>query len=152
KTERLVRGAALLEPVEPVPAKGKTEPVRSWRLLAAIPGVPAISRRFDLPLAGRSAELARLRDAYAHAVEQRACVLFTLRGAAGIGKSRLARELFELLRDEATVLVGRCLAYGEGITFWPLNEALRELGGDSAVAELLEDGDERELVLARGAT
>src|SRR5436190_15540 len=116
---------------------------------AAIPGVPAISRRFDLPLAGRSAELARLREAHARAVEQRVCVLFTLRGAAGIGKSRLARELFELLRDEATVLVGRCLPYGEGITFWPLNEALRELGGDTAVAELLEDGDERELVLAR---
>src|SRR6266536_1633091 len=148
-TERLVRGAALLEPVGPLAAKGKTAPVQAWRLLAAIPGVPAILRHFDIPLAGRTAELARLREAQARAVEERACVLFTLLGAAGIGKSRLARELFGLLDGEATVLVGRCLPYGEGITFWPLNEALRELGGESAVADLLADDDDRELVLER---
>jgi len=147
-TQQLVRGAALLEPIEPLAAKGKAEPVSAWRLVAAIPGVPAISRRLDIPLVGRDEELERLRNAYDRAVAERECVLFTLLGPAGIGKSRLACELFDKLAEEATVLVGRCLPYGEGITFWPLNEVLRELGGEQALAELLADDDAGERVLA----
>ena len=50
-------------------------------------------------------------------------------GPAGIGKSRLARELHGALRDRATVLTGRCLPYGEGITYWPLGEIVRQLAG-----------------------
>jgi len=148
-TARLVRASALLEPVDPIPAKGKAEPVEAWRLLASMPGMPAISRRFDIPLVGREAELAQLRDAYARAVAERRCVQFTLFGVAGIGKSRLACELFELARGEAMVLVGRCLAYGKGITFWPVNEALREMGGASAVDELFAGDEDRDLVRAR---
>jgi class 3 adenylate cyclase/tetratricopeptide (TPR) repeat protein len=148
-TERLVRSSALLEPVDPIPAKGKAQPVEAWRLLAAIAGMPAISRRFDIPLLGREDELAQLRDAYARAVAERRCVQFTVLGAAGIGKSRLAAELFELVRGEAMVVVGRCLAYGKGITFWPVNEALRELGGASAVEELFTGDDDGDLVRAR---
>jgi len=150
-TQRLVRSAALLEPIEPLAAKGKAERVSAWRLLAAIPGVPAISRRLDIPLVGRDHELERLRNAYDRAVAERECALFTLLGPAGIGKSRLACELFDKLAEEATVLVGGCLAYGEGITFWPLNEVLRELGGEPALAKLLADDDAADLVLARVA-
>ena len=56
------------------------------------------------------------------------CHLFTLLGVAGVGKSRLVAELLATVRDDATVLPGRCLHYGEGITFWPLLEALRTAG------------------------
>ena len=126
----------------------------AWRVLAAIPGLPAIARRTDTPLVGRDDELARLRRAYERAVAERTCALFTLLGPAGIGKSRLVSELLDQVRQGATVLVGRCLAYGDGISFWPIYEMLRDLGGNSGVAGLIADPDERELVVERlaGAT
>ena len=52
-------------------------------------------------------------------------------GPAGIGKSRLTLEFLRSVRDEATVLRGRCLPYGEGITYWPLIEIGRRLGDDA---------------------
>jgi class 3 adenylate cyclase/tetratricopeptide (TPR) repeat protein len=146
-TEPLVRAAALLEPVDPLVAKGKTEPVTAWRVLAAIPGLPAIARRTDTPLVGRAAELSRLRAAFDRAVEARTCQLFTLLGPAGIGKSRLSSELFTSVEGEASVLVGRCLPYGDGITFWPLTEVLRDIGSDDTLAALL--GDDAEIVEQR---
>jgi class 3 adenylate cyclase/tetratricopeptide (TPR) repeat protein len=147
QTERLVRSIALLEPAEDVTAKGKTAPLRAWRLLATVSGLPAIARRADTPLVGRRDELGRLRAAYDRAVESETCSLFTLLGAAGIGKSRLAAEFFADVGGDAAVLVGRCLPYGEGITFWPLTEILREVGSDEALATLL--GDEAEVVAER---
>jgi predicted ATPase/class 3 adenylate cyclase len=149
ETERLVRGAALLEPAGPIAAKGKAEPVQAWRLLAAIPGVPAIARRFDTPLVGRDTELMRLRQAYERAVEERVCYLFTLLGQAGIGKSRLAAELFDELEGEATVLVGHCLAYGDGITFWPLTQVLQDIGDGKGLEELLAGDADAELIIER---
>jgi tetratricopeptide (TPR) repeat protein len=147
RTERLVRAAALLEPADPLAAKGKSEPVNAWRLLAAIPGMPAIARRMDTPLVGRDGELTHLRRAYERAVQERVCYLCTVLGAAGIGKSRLASELFDEVGKTAAVLVGRCLPYGDGITFWPLTEILRDLGSDDALAALLDD--DADLVLER---
>ena len=147
QTQRLVRSNALIEPAPDVTAKGKSSPLRAWRLLATIPGLPAIARRTDVPLVGRDAELARLRAAYDRVVESRTSCLFTLLGAAGIGKSRLAGELFADMSGDAAVLVGRCLPYGEGITFWPLTEILRDVGIGEALAPLL--GDEADLVLER---
>jgi class 3 adenylate cyclase/tetratricopeptide (TPR) repeat protein len=148
-TQRLVGGATLLEPADPIAAKGKAEPVRAWRVLAAIPGVPAISRRFDTPLVGRTEELARLEAAFDRAVSEHACHRFTLLASAGLGKSRLAAELFDRIGERAAVLVGRCLPYGDGITFWPLAEVLRAVGGDEAVATLLADSDDAEIVVER---
>src|SRR5262249_29890739 len=98
---------------------------------------------------GRALELVQLQQAYRRAVRDRACWLFTILGAPGIGKSRVAKEFAESVADEATVLTGRCLPYGEGITFWPLAEIVRQItGGDSrgGIAKLLGGAEDAALV------
>ncbi|HKY12742.1 MAG TPA: adenylate/guanylate cyclase domain-containing protein [Gaiellaceae bacterium] len=119
-TYRLVRDAVRAEPVEPVVAKGKSEPLTAFRLQGLVEGAEFIPRRLDSPLVGRDNELAQLQRAYDHAVAERVAYQFTLLGAAGIGKSRLVSELHD--RVDTTLLTGRCLPYGEGITYWPLAE------------------------------
>jgi class 3 adenylate cyclase/tetratricopeptide (TPR) repeat protein len=119
-THRLVRDAVTADPVEPLSAKGKSEPVAAFRLTGVLEGAEFISRRLDSPLVGRENELAQLQRAYDHAVSERVAYQFTLLGTAGIGKSRLVRELNE--RIDAVALSSRCLPYGEGITYWPLTE------------------------------
>ena len=124
-TWRLVRDAVAAEPAPPLAAKGKAEPVLAWRVLALAPGSPARARRLDAPMVGRDREAAQLAGAYREVAEVRACRLFTVLGAAGAGKSRLVEEFLGSLGDVAEVLRGRCLSYGEGITWLPLAEALR---------------------------
>jgi class 3 adenylate cyclase/tetratricopeptide (TPR) repeat protein len=119
-THRLVRDAVTAEPVESLIAKGKSEPVPAFRLTGVVEGAEFIPRRLDSPLVGRENELAQLQRAYDHAVSERVAYQFTLLGPAGIGKSRLVRELYD--RVDARLLAGRCLPYGEGITYWPLAE------------------------------
>ena len=126
QTLRLTRGAIEVDLVEPLSLKGKAELVEAYRLVQVIEGAPAYERRLDAPLVGRREELARMRGAFERAVAGRRCHLVTVLGPPGIGKSRLARELAAMLGDEATVLAGRCLPYGEGITYWPLVEIFRE--------------------------
>ena len=126
-THRLVRDAVEAEPVEPLDAKGKSEPLAAFRLLGLVEGAEFIPRRLDSPLVGRENELAQLERAYDHAVSERVAYQFTLLGAAGIGKSRLVRELED--RVDASLLSGRCLPYGEGITYWPLSE-IEPLAGE----------------------
>ena len=53
----------------------------------------------------------------------------TVLGQAGIGKSRLAQEFLALLDGLTTVLRGRCVPYGEGVTYWPLVQAVRQAAG-----------------------
>ena len=125
-TYRLVRNAVLVEPLEPMALKGKAQPVQAWRLLGVVAGAPAVARRTDAPMVGRDEELARLRAAFEEAVRDQSCRLVTVFGPAGIGKSRLASEHLAEIRDQATVLVGRCLPYGEGITYWPLRDIVRD--------------------------
>jgi class 3 adenylate cyclase len=96
-TETLARSAASFDPVGPLEAKGKSGPVPAWRLNSVDRSAPPFERRYDTPLVGRQDELAQLRRAYARALDERACHLFTLLGAAGIGKSRLAAEFFDTL-------------------------------------------------------
>ena len=124
---RLVRDAVEAEPVEPLDAKGKSEPLTAFRLDGLVEGAEFITRRLDSPLVGRENELAQLQRAFDHAVSERVAYQFTLLGAAGIGKSRLVRELND--RVDATLLSGRCLPYGEGITYWPLAE-IEQLAGE----------------------
>ena len=124
-TRRLVRDAVRVEPVE-VAAKGKPEPVDAFRLLHVDREAAPFARRLDTPLVGRTAELRQLEQAFERAVRENRCHLFTLLGAAGVGKSRLTAEL--LARVDARVLQGRCLDYGEGITFWPVVSVLKQLG------------------------
>ncbi len=141
QTVRLARDAIEAESVEPLEAKGKAEPVHAYRLLEVREGAPAFERRLDAPLVGRREEIARLRNAFDKAVSERRCRLLTLLGPPGIGKSRLARELAADLRNGAIVLSGRCLPYGEGITYWPLREIFAAAGAE----------DELEAALAAGA-
>jgi DNA-binding SARP family transcriptional activator/tetratricopeptide (TPR) repeat protein len=85
--------------------------------------------RFDSPMIGRERERRRLHDVFETAVADRSCQLFTVLGAAGVGKSRLVQEFLSELGDTALVARGRCLPYGEGITYWPLLEAVKEAVG-----------------------
>jgi class 3 adenylate cyclase/tetratricopeptide (TPR) repeat protein len=125
-TQQLVRDAVLVEPLEPLELKGKAEPVEAWRVLGVVSGAPAFARRLDSPLVGRQRELALLEQAFRRAEEERGCHMFTVLGAAGVGKSRLVNELLVSLGSEAQVLLGRCVPYGEGITFWPLTDIVRQ--------------------------
>ena len=120
KTYRLVRDAILVEELEPLELKGRSTPVNAWRLLAVVTGAPAYARRLDSPMIGRQDELGRLREIFEETVRTQTCRLVTVLGPAGIGKSRLMNELLADTREEASVLLGRCLPYGEGITYWPL--------------------------------
>jgi class 3 adenylate cyclase/tetratricopeptide (TPR) repeat protein len=129
---RLVRDAVGAEPAEPMRAKGKSEPVTAYRLLEVVAGAEAFARRLDAPMVGRESELSQLTHAYERATRERTAYLFTILGAAGIGKSRLVREFVERVEEGATVLTGRCLPYGEGITYWPLVEILRRLDAPEA--------------------
>ena len=85
--------------------------------------------RFDSPMVGRERERRRLHDVFDTAVGDRSCQLFTVLGPAGVGKSRLVQEFLGELADTALVARGRCLPYGEGITYWPLLEAVKEAVG-----------------------
>ena len=127
-TRQLVRDAIVAEPVEPLVLKGKKDPVAAWRVTEVHANVPGRARRFDSAIVGRDDELALLRQAYVRALATRSCHLFTVLGPAGVGKSRLGGEFLGTLEDEAAVLLGRCLPYGEGITFWPLREVVHTLG------------------------
>jgi class 3 adenylate cyclase/tetratricopeptide (TPR) repeat protein len=123
ETARLVRGTVEVEPVPPLALKGKAEPVAAYRLLAVGEALP---RRLDTPMVGRERELHGLQEAFARASHDRSCQLFTILGVAGVGKSRLSAEF--LGEVDALVLHGRCLSYGEGITYSPVIEVVKQLG------------------------
>ena len=141
-THRLLSDAVTSELAGPVDAKGKAEPLAAWRLLGVHVGAEAVARNLDSPIVGRGREQALLRQAFDRACDERACHLFTILGPAGVGKSRLVAELLGELGTTARVLSGRCLPYGDGITFWPLFEVLDELGEERSdrVRALLEAG------------
>jgi class 3 adenylate cyclase/tetratricopeptide (TPR) repeat protein len=131
ETLRLVRPAVSVGDERRLDLKGKTEPVGAHPLLEV---TGELERSFSTPMVGRGRELQGLRDAFARADADRSCQLFTILGSAGVGKSRLAAEFLEGL--EARVVRGRCLSYGEGITYWPVVEIVKQLGtlpeGDAA--------------------
>ncbi len=91
---------------------------------------------------GRKREMSRLRQAFAASVEAPSCQLFTLLGSAGVGKSRLVQEFVATLEPEVQVLRGRCLPYGDGITYWPIAEICRTAAG-------IGDADTPELARAK---
>jgi class 3 adenylate cyclase/tetratricopeptide (TPR) repeat protein len=151
-TYRLVSNAVLVEPMEPLELKGKAEPVKAWRLLGVVEGAPPFPRRLDTPMVGRERELAALRAELDTAISNRRCRLATIVGPAGIGKSRLGNELFAAAREQAATLVGRCLAYGEGITYWPLRGMVLSATGSlsrSGIEEFLADNEDGERIAER---
>jgi class 3 adenylate cyclase/tetratricopeptide (TPR) repeat protein len=121
-TLALVRDAAEVEPVVPLELKGKADPVPAYRLLRVH---DAPERRHETRFVGRDRELALLREAWERVDGQRHCELVTVLGDAGVGKSRLSAQL--LASIGAKVAIGRCPPYGDGITYWPVVEVLKQL-------------------------
>jgi class 3 adenylate cyclase len=126
-----------------VEAKGKAEPIKVWEALEARArlGVDLV-RGAGGPLVGREKELDLLRDALNRARQEEAAQLVTLVGVPGIGKTRLVAELFgDIERDPELVYwrQGRCLPYGEGVTYWALSEMVK------AQAGILESDSEQEV-------
>jgi class 3 adenylate cyclase/tetratricopeptide (TPR) repeat protein len=126
-TYRLVKDAVDVESIEPLELKGKSDAVAAYRLLSVRPDTAGHRRRLDSPMVGRTKELELLEHALERAVAERTSHLFTLLGSAGVGKSRLVAEFFSGPASDATVLRGRCLSYGEGITFFPLAEVVEQV-------------------------
>jgi class 3 adenylate cyclase/tetratricopeptide (TPR) repeat protein len=140
-TYRLVRDAVEVEPVEPLELKGKAKRVAAYRLVSSR-GLDGNVRRQDTPVVGRDAELAALAAVYREASDERAVRLVTVIGDAGLGKSRLVREVTDRIARDARVLHGRCLPYGDGITFWPLREMVSDAAGST-------NADDSESALAK---
>jgi class 3 adenylate cyclase/tetratricopeptide (TPR) repeat protein len=124
-TYRLVRDAVDVESVEPRTVKGKAEPVECYRLVGVLAGTAPPPRAFTSPIVGREREFEDLQRAFERSVEDRTCLLFTVLGTAGAGKSRLVEEFLGRVGESGHVVVGRCLPYGEGITYWPVAQAVR---------------------------
>ncbi|HEV2787255.1 MAG TPA: protein kinase, partial [Solirubrobacteraceae bacterium] len=142
--EQAGRGEILLgEDIRHAVAADATIDPASGRLLDLQADRPALLRARSSPFVGRAQELTQLHAALAQACDEEACRLVTISGAAGLGKSRLAGEFLAAIGADATVLTGRCLAYGEGTTYRALADVVRGLGDDPRrrVEELLA-GDE----------
>jgi class 3 adenylate cyclase/tetratricopeptide (TPR) repeat protein len=151
------------EPLEPVLLKGKAQPVPLWRARAARSRFGAdLARSHATAMVGRELEQRLLQDTFQRSVRERSPQLVTIIGEPGVGKSRIVSELFAYT-DAAPEIVrwrqGRCLPYGEGITFWALGEIVKAEAGilesdppDTAVAKLdgvVPEGPDREWLRQR---
>ena len=123
-TYRLVRHAVEAEAVAPLSLKGKEAAVEAFRLLSVAHDAPVRPHRPRPPLVDRERERRLVWDAFETTLADRSCRVLTVLGAAGVGKSRLVADVIESLQGVATVTAGRCLPYGDGLTWWPLVEAL----------------------------
>ena len=124
---RLTLGRVEAEDMGPVDLKGLGDQLWTWSVL----GTSAASERpqaLQSPLVGRDAELELLQNTYDRALRDRRAHLFTIYGEPGVGKSRLAHEFSQAL-EGATVLAGRSLPYGEGVTYWPMAEMVKCAAG-----------------------
>ena len=154
-------------PLDPVTVKGKVEPLAIWRPTEARSryGV-AVEEEVGTPFVGRRTELSLLMDAFERSVDRRSPQLVTVVGEPGVGKSRLVRE-FRHAMDNRPDLVwwrqGRCLPYGEGVTFWAIGEVVKAQAGilesespataavklREAVAALVDDPAEVDRLVSR---
>jgi DNA-binding SARP family transcriptional activator len=121
---RLLRGAVIIGRVE-VPGQD----TKAWRVLEVVAQAPAIPRTFDAPMIGRQSELTRLRSAFRRSRHKGVVVPVTIVGDAGIGKSRLAREVIASLGDDAFAITLRCPPPGDAMGFYPLRQAVVEAAG-----------------------
>jgi class 3 adenylate cyclase/tetratricopeptide (TPR) repeat protein len=141
-TYDLVRRHVEVEAVEPLELKGKSERVAAFRVVRLREVASGVLQ--EAPLVGRDREWAELEGSYQRAVDEAACRLATVIGDPGVGKSRLVKEFTGAHAERATILPGRCLPYGEGITFWPLAEVARAAAG-------IVDEDSTDVALAKVA-
>jgi class 3 adenylate cyclase/tetratricopeptide (TPR) repeat protein len=145
-THLLTRRSIAYEGLPPVAAKGKAEPVEAWRAIAPVArtGID-IDRSKLTPFVGRGVELERLRALLEAAVDGICVQSAVIVGEAGIGKTRLVRELFAAL-DACPEMIawrqGRCPSYGEGIAFAALAEIVKGCAG-------IRDTDRREEIEAK---
>ena len=149
RTARAARGLRL-EPIGPLTLKGKEEPVVAYEVLDDEVTAPGSGRRgetgrYRAPLVGRHEELRVLKSVFERSVSERRSHLVTVFGDAGVGKSRLVEEFgawAQALPEPALAIGGRCLPYGEGVTYWPLAQILKGWAG-------VLDSDEPETALDR---
>ena len=127
-TQRATAHAVEYQVARPVSAKGKARPIPSWVVVAA-KGRPARRATSMTRLVGREAELNRLRELWEGVRTDGRAAAAVVVGPPGIGKSRLLVEFSDSARAVGSVNWGRCLAYGEGITYWPIAEALKRAAG-----------------------
>jgi len=127
-TYSLVKDAVHAEPTEPLLLRGKTELHNAYRLVQVLSDEP-ISRRLESAMIGRDREMALLRQAMDRVAADHVCHLFTVLGDAGVGKSRLVAEAVREAESAVTVLQGRCLPYGQGITFFAVEDVIRQAAG-----------------------
>jgi class 3 adenylate cyclase len=137
--ERLTRHAVVTSPLGALDARGLAGGVEAWRVVSAS---EAVGRGLvvSAPFIGREAELELLHNTLTRATRDRRAHLITVFGAAGVGKSRLVRE-FLAGAERTTVLAGRCLPYGEGVTYWAIAEMVKSAAGitdDDAIDEAAE--------------
>jgi DNA-binding SARP family transcriptional activator len=120
-----------------------------WRLNSLADRPPPLSASPATRLVGRERELAQLQQALDGVAANRTTHLFTLIGAPGIGKTRLAEEFAARVGAGTVVLAGRCIPYGEGITFWPLREMVAQLTGDRPLREIVASEESPEMLAER---
>lgn len=158
QTYKLVRDSVVVQPHSPRTLKhGETFP--ALVLMSIVAHAAGVQRRFEGPFVGRERERAAMDAVLRDVIDHRTCRLLTILGNAGVGKSRLVFEFAEKVSADVIVARGRCLPYGEGITYWPLADIIREIarakGADSAelsaarIAESLEGDDKADLIAAR---
>jgi class 3 adenylate cyclase/tetratricopeptide (TPR) repeat protein len=127
-TYRATQATFEFREAEPITAKGKSEPVPVWEVV----GEKEIGERDAVaaPLVGRDPELELLlrfaTETFDHAPRP---AMATIVGSPGVGKTRLLAEVTSKLDDRCAVYRGRCLSYGEGITYWPVNEIIKAAAG-----------------------
>jgi class 3 adenylate cyclase/tetratricopeptide (TPR) repeat protein len=134
ETLLLLGDSVSVDSLAPLELKGKSEPLPAYRLLSVRAGPDGAVRRARSPMVGRVRQLKLLNDAFDNVVSGRACHLFTVLGSAGVGKTRLVYEFLRSL-DDVKVVHGSCLSYGEGITYWPVVEVVKQLGGADALSD-----------------
>jgi DNA-binding SARP family transcriptional activator len=123
-----------------------------WCLVGVRPATRPLALTLDTPFIGRREPLEQLRRTFLDVVASRSCRLTTVLGEPGVGKSRLAREFARLLHAEASVVIGSCPSFGEGITLWPLRQLVGQLVGEvtrDRVRRLLANEPDAELVASR---
>ena len=134
RTYLAAKGLFDFRETEPLEAKGKSEPVPVWEVVAARDGAP-VRPVVQMPLVGREAELEELSSFCDAVLQERHVGIATILGSPGIGKSRLLLELVRRLEDRCDIHRGKCLSYGEGITYWPVAEIIR------GAARIVHDDD-----------
>ncbi|HEY6469230.1 MAG TPA: adenylate/guanylate cyclase domain-containing protein [Candidatus Dormibacteraeota bacterium] len=168
ETQAASEAAVVYEDAGQRTLKGVSEPVQLWRALrvVALRGGAEKSEGLEAPFIGRDRELRLMKDLFHASAEERKAHLVSVVGIAGIGKSRLCWEFFKYIdgiQDVVYTHRGRCLAYGEGVTYWALAEMVRMRAGiseaeDTATAlkklqecltEFLPDAEERRWVQPR---